>query len=275
MGAGGRPRCIAHRGGSLEHPENTLRAFRHAEALGCDAIELDLRMTADGVVVVLHDPEVDRVTDGTGPVAGLTLAEVRELDAAHWFAPGHGPSREADAHPLRGGADDLRIPTLEEVLAAFPSLPIVMDLKVGPPELPGFTAAVVALLAEHDRRDDVIVGSFDQGRLDAFRALAPGIPTSASQDEVVAFWQGGPAPAVEGFAALQVPATYAGIEVVTGDLVERAHAVGIEVHVWTVDEPGQMRALVDLGVDAIMSDVPTLLVDTLRTGGAGSPPPTG
>lgn len=262
-------RLIAHRGGSLEAPENTLRAFRHAVEVGCDMLELDLRTTADGAVVVLHDAEVDRVTDGCGPIAALDLAEVRALDAAHWFAPGRGADPTAGAFPLRGGGGDLRIPTLEEVLRHVPGVPLTMDLKVGPPEAPEVPAAVAALLRAHRRVGDVIVGSFDQVRLDAFRALAPEIPTSATQDEVVRVWSGEPVPAGARIAALQVPAAYGSLEVVTPELVARAHAGGAEVHVWTVDEPAEMRRLGGLGVDGIISDRPRVLVEVLGPGSGG------
>jgi glycerophosphoryl diester phosphodiesterase len=261
-------RCIAHRGGSLEAPENTLHAFRRAVAAGADMLELDLRATHDGEVVVLHDPFVDRVTDGTGAIADLALGEVRDLDAAHWFAPGAGATREADGYPLRrpasGGAVDpeLRIPTLAEVLAAVPDLPLTVDLKVGPPEVDWFPQAVAGLLRAAGRAEDVVVGSFSSERLGAFRGAAPDVPTSASQEEVARFWSGAPLD-VPGLVALQVPAIYEGVAVVTGDFVERAHGADLEVHVWTVDDPADMRRLVDLGVDGLISDRPTLLAEVL------------
>ncbi len=135
-----------------------------------------------------------------------------------------------------------------------------MDLKVGPPEQPWLPAAVAALLERHGRTRDVVVGSFDQGRLSAFRALALGVPTSATQDEVVTFFSGGPPPDVPGFAAFQVPATYGGIEVVTADLVTRAHEAGCEVHVWTVNDPAEAVRLAALGVNALITDVPSVLL---------------
>jgi glycerophosphoryl diester phosphodiesterase len=257
----GALRCIAHRGGAREVPENTVRAFRRAAALGCDALELDLRATADDAIVVLHDPRVDRVTEASAAVEELSLAEVRALDAAHWFSPGRGADRTAASFPLRGSdAVDLRIPTLEEVLLAVPDVHLVVDLKVGPPAVPWFPAAVAERLATHGRRGDVTVGSFDQGRLDAFRVLAPDVATSATREEVVAFFGGGPAPAVPRFTAFQVPARYGELEVVTPGLVERAHAGGHEVHVWTVDDPAEMRRLADLGVDGLITDVPSTLL---------------
>lgn len=266
-------RCFAHRGGSLEAPEGTLRAFRRAVALGCDGVELDVRATADGEVVVAHDPELDRTTDGSGPIGAATLSELRSRDAAHWFVPGRGPDPGAEEHPMRGSAaDDLRIPTLAEVLAALPGVPLVIDLKVGPPELPDFPAAVAELLRREGRMDDVIVGSFGQERLDAFRAVAPGVPTSATPEEVAALWQDGTPTEVPGFCAYQVPVAYGDVDVVTPAFVQRAHAVGAEVHVWTVDEPSEMLRLRDLGVDAIITDRPAVAMAALgRQAAEGRP----
>jgi glycerophosphoryl diester phosphodiesterase len=260
---------IAHRGGSLEAPENTIHAFRHAVALGADMLEMDLRATADGEIVVLHDPDVDRVTDGTGPVAALPWEEVRRLDAAHWFVPDVGPLRGADHYPLRGAAggrvdaagdidaDELRIPRLSQVLEAFPQVPITVDLKVGAPELGWFHEAVANLLAEYGRTDDVIVGSFATERLEPLRRYAPHLPTSAAQTEVAAFWAGEALPATGRLVALQVPATYGDIEVVTREFVVRAHDEGLVVHVWVVDDEHEMRRLIDLGVDGLVTDRPT------------------
>jgi glycerophosphoryl diester phosphodiesterase len=255
-------RVIAHRGGAAEGPENTLEAFRHAVALGCHGLEMDLRATSDGAVVVLHDPDVDRVTDGTGPVEALTLEAVRALDAAHAFVDGRGTDPDAGPHRRRGGG--VRVPTFAEVLDATPGVALVVDLKVGPPEVPGFPAAVADLLAAAGRTSEVIVGSFDQERLDAYRQAAPGAPTSATQAEVAAFWSGGPPPQAEGFCAFQVPARFADLEVVTTSFVERAHEAGVEVHVWTVDDPAEMRRLAELGVDAIITDRPALALEVLR-----------
>jgi glycerophosphoryl diester phosphodiesterase len=261
-----------------------MHAFRHALACGADMLEMDVRATADGQVVVLHDPDVDRVTNGSGPVATLTWPEVRGLDAAHWFVPDVGALRGATHYPLRGVAlgssdardaapEDLRIPLLAEVLEAFPDVPLTIDLKVGAPELGWFHEAVAQLLAEHGRTDDVIVGSFSADRLEAFRRVAPAIPTSAAQVEVAAFWAGEMLPATPSLVALQVPPTYADIEVVTADFVERAHAAELEVHVWVVDEEAEMLRLVNLGVDGLVTDRPTTAARVL--GSFGSPPPLG
>lgn len=255
---------ISHRGGSAEAPENTLHAFKRAVRLGTDMLELDLHATADGEVVVCHDASVDRTTDGTGRIRDLTLAELHRLDAAHWFSPGTGATRTAGDYPLRGRAsqdDDLRIPTLRALLEALPDTAMTMELKTGPPNAPAYHEAVAALLEAYDR--PVIIGSFSDSVLEAFRAHAPHRTTSASQTEATMFWAEQTVPAGRNIVALQVPPTFEGIEVVTEPFVVAAHDRGLAVHVWTVDEPQEMRRLLDLGVDGIMTDRPTVLAEVL------------
>ena len=268
-----RPLLVAHRGGALEAPENTMHAFRHGVACGAHMLELDLHATADGEVVVLHDPMLDRTTDGNGAVADKRLADVLVLDAAHWFMPGRGAVPAAGPYPLRGVATgaapsppaepgDLRVPTFAAVLDAFPNTWLTMELKVD-----GLHEHVVKLLAAHGREGDVLVGGFVAERLEAFRAAAPRVATSATEPEAAAFWAwahgSGEFPGPLPYAALQVPTTYEGVEVVTETLVTRAHGCGVAVHVWTVDEPAEMHRLLDLGVDGIMTDRPSVLAGVL------------
>jgi glycerophosphoryl diester phosphodiesterase len=253
--------AFGHRGSARRRPENTLRAFRWAVQQGAPALEMDLRATADGEVVVCHDATVDRTTDGWGPVAGHSLAELRRLDAAHRFVPGHGA--EADApdgpYPLRGTGDDhLRIPTLAEVLAAFPETLLTLELKEGPPDAPSLAPRVAELLTEHDRSDDVVVSAFDDAVLRDFRQQTPTAPTGTHAGEIAAFLRTRDlpvvAPGTRPPVAFQVPVTYRDIEVVSGEFVDAAHGAGLAVHVWTVNEPRQIAWLLDLGVDGIMSD---------------------
>jgi glycerophosphoryl diester phosphodiesterase len=274
-----RPLLVAHRGGALEAPENTMLAFRSAVACGAQMLEIDLHATADGEIVVIHDPMLDRTTDGSGPVAEQRLADVRALDAAHWFVPGRGAVPAAGPYPLRGVATgapaspaaeraDLRVPTFSAVLEAFPDTWFTMELKAD-----GLHDRTAELLAAHGREEDVLVGGFVAERLAAFRAAAPHIPTSATEPEVAAFWTwahgaGDPPGPPLPYAALQVPTTYEGVEVVTEAFVARAHDCGIAVHVWTVDEPTEMHRLLDLGVDAIMTDRPSALAGVLAERGA-------
>lgn len=278
----------AHRGGSLEAPENTMAAFRRAVGLGAEMLELDVRATRDGHLVVMHDETVDRTTGGTGAVVDLRLPAIRELDAAYWFVPGTGPdpTRAVDDYPLRGVAtgdraapddtpwaapDDLRVPTLEEVLEAFPDTLLTIEVKATAPDAEPYEEELARLLAAAGRGDDVIVGSFHEVALDAVAARAPEVSTSAPPSVTGAFWEAateGREPPGTTHAALQVPLRWEGVEVVSERLVEVAHGEGLAVHVWTVDDAETMRWLVDVGVDAILSDRPTLLRDVLDELGA-------
>lgn len=280
---------FAHRGGALEYPENTLHAFRGGLAAGAHALELDVHATADGHLVVSHDARVDRTTDGTGAIAELSLAEIRELDAAAHFVPGVGtdPAAPARACPLAGvarGADtaegippeELRIPTLREVLTAFPDAILNMEVKNGPPHVPSYVETLAGLLAEFGRDGDVIVAAFEDAYLADFRRHAPDIPTAMTSEEVAAFRRSGATPPRAGHGArpvaVQIPRTYGGRELLTPALVDAAHAHGHAVHVWIVDEPAEIRELVDLGVDGIMSDRPSVLARVLRESGAAWSP---
>ena len=269
-----RPLLIGHRGGAVEAPENTLHAFQHAVSCGAQMIELDLHAAVDGAIVVIHDPTLDRTTDGTGAVAQQRLPDIRTRDAAHWFAPGLGSTRAATAYPLRGVAtgarpppegvdpDRLRVPTLAEALEALRDVWITMELKS-----PHLHERVAEHLDAYGRAGDVIVSGFAPARLEPFRRYAPHVATSATQPEVTSFWGwahgGGTQPAIA-YEALQVPTTHDGIEVVTPAFVECAHEQGIAVHVWTIDDPGEMHRLLDLGVDGIMTDRPSVLAAVYR-----------
>ncbi len=273
----------AHQGGAWEAPSSTLFAIRRALAAGATAIELDVHATADGELVVCHDATVDRTTNGSGRIADLTLAQLKELDNAYWFVPGADvtPGRPAGDYPYRGRAADdpeLRIATLREVLEEFPGVVLNLDIKQTAPVVPPYEAALARLLAEYDRRDDVVVASFLDQATETFAALAPGVPTSAGTLATAAFWQavhrGDDLPAVRA-VAFQVPERQGDLVVVDEPFVEAAHRRGAAVHVWTVnDEPSVVR-LLDLGVDGIISDLPTMVSATLERAGAAWRGPAG
>lgn len=243
----GKVLAFAHRGGAyhpeIEGLENTLAAFRHAADLGYDYLETDVHLTADGVLLAFHDEVLDRVSDQRGAVRELTLAEVRRARI--------------------GGREE--IPTLVDLLDAFPGARFNIDIKSD-----DAVAPLAALVRERDLWDRVLIGSFSRRRIRRFRALTEGrVPTAADPFEVLAYRlspTAGIAKALVGarFAAFQVPHRRGRLTVVTPGLVRRAHAAGLQVHVWTIDDPGEMTELLDRGVDGLFTDRTDLLKDVLQ-----------
>jgi glycerophosphoryl diester phosphodiesterase len=260
--------CYAHQGGAKEGPSSTLWAMRQAVDAGADAIELDVHATLDGHLVVCHDPTVDRTTDGTGAISTLPLRRLRELDNAYWWAPGTvvDHDRPPDGYPLRGRAPSDRrfgIATLDEVLEAFPDTVLNLDIKQTAPVVAPYEEAVARTLRSHGRGDDVIVASFNDQATEAFRTFAPDIPTSAGTVATAACWRaahaGEPLPDLPA-VALQIPVETGGIVVCDEILVAAAHRAGLAVHVWTIDDAAEMGRLIDMGVDGIITDVPSVAV---------------
>ncbi len=267
----------AHQGGAREAPSSTLLAMRQALEAGATALELDLHATADGEVVVCHDPTVDRTTNGTGCIAEMTLDAVQSLDAAYWWVPGSVVDHQGGAsdYPLRGRAPvdpELRIPTLREVLEAFPSTYLNVDIKQTSPAVQPYERLVADLFRDHGREDDVIVASFHDTATDAFSALAPEISTAAGLGALASFYfavrDGAEAPPMR-HHALQVPPAHEGTTVVDAAFVGAAHGAALAVHVWTIDETEEMERLIDLDVDGVMTDRPSVLAEVLRSRGAG------
>ncbi|MGH9157880.1 MAG: glycerophosphodiester phosphodiesterase [Acidimicrobiales bacterium] len=267
-----RPLNFAHQGGAREAPSNTLFALTQGVAAGAHALEMDLHVTADRHLVVCHDDTVDRTTDGTGRISAMTLAEVQQFDAAHWWVPGSVVDHDAgpDDYPLRGRAPadgDLVIPTLRSVLEAFPDRYLNLDIKEWAPSVEPYEGLLADLLAEFGRGDDVLVGSFIDAAVESFSARAPHVGTIAGTSAMAGFYfavrQGGEPPPMS-HQALQVPPSFEGITVLDEALVVAAHAHGLAVHVWTIDDPEEMGRLLDLGVDGVMSDRPSVLAEVLR-----------
>jgi glycerophosphoryl diester phosphodiesterase len=244
---------IAHRGASAEAPENTLPAFETAIRRGADAIELDVRLTADGAPVVIHDATLDRTTNQSGPVRARTLAELRLADAGWGFTPDAGRT-----HPHRGGT--ARIPTLGEVLWAFPKLTLLVEIKEAMAQ-----EAVRRVLLQEDAADRCVVASEHQEALRAFEG-APFV-RGASAAEISALYRAvmlrrrPPAPQ---YRFLSVPLRYRGLPVPTSRFVSVARANGCAVHVWTVDSPDTARRLWRRGVAGIVTNFPGTMVDTRR-----------
>jgi glycerophosphoryl diester phosphodiesterase len=263
--------AYAHQGGAWEGPSSTLYAIGSAVADGATGIELDVRSTSDGHLVVCHDSTVDRTTNGTGHIAELTLEQLSVLDNAYWWAPGAdvSPGLEAYEYPFRGRAPEdrlFRIARLEEVLEAFPEVVLNLDIKGTAPMVAPYEEALARLLRRFGRTEDVIVASFFDSATDAFSAYAPEIPTSAGTVAVAGFFQSvqaGEQPAPLRHVALQVPASSGDLTIVDQRFVEVAHDQGLAVHVWTIEEEAEMERLSGLGVDGIITDRPTALAGVL------------
>ena len=253
-----RPLAFAHRGGAyhpeIEGLENTLAAFRHAVALGYTYLETDVHVTSDGVLLAFHDTVLDRVTDRTGSIATSTYAEVQRA--------------------LIGGSEP--VPTLGELFDAFPDARFNIDLKSE-----GAVEALAGFIEERDAWDRILVGSFSARRMEAFRRrTARRVATSAHPLEVVAYRVLGSARLARLLTrgrpvALQVPHRQGRLLVASAGLVRRAHAAGVQVHVWTIDDPVEMNTLLDRGVDGIMTDRTDILRDVLRARGQWHGPDEG
>lgn len=209
---------------------------------------------------MIHDPELDRTTDGHGPVRDFTLDELRRLDAGHGFVAIDG-SRSA-----RGRGH--RIPTLDELLAAHPDVPVNIEIKQDDPPI---EEAVLATLDRHGARERTLLAAEHAHIMQRIRAVAPDVLTSHSAAEVAEFVGRIRDGTLAGYRppgiAFQVPPSYLDISIVTQEFVATAHRLGTEVHVWTINDPAEMHALLDLGVDAIMTDVPALGVQVFRARG--------
>jgi glycerophosphoryl diester phosphodiesterase len=241
---------IAHRGASAEAPENTLPAFEAAVQRGADAIELDVRLTADGAPVVIHDDTLDRTTDRTGLVRAHTLAELRTVDAGARFTPDRGRT-----YPYRGG--DARIPTLGEVLWAFPRMPVLLEVKE-----PEAQEAVRKVLLQEDAAERCVVASEHQAALRLFQE--PPFARGASGAEISAlYWAAllGRRPPAAGYRLLSVPERYRGLTVPTHRFVAAARALGCPVHVWTVNRPAAARRLWQAGVAGIVTNMPRVMTE--------------
>ena len=248
------PANFAHRGGSARAPENTLEAFRLAIEAGASGLELDVHLTRDGEVVVIHDATVDRTTDSSGAVAAMTLEEIRRLDAGYGFSSDGGRT-----FPYRGRG--LRVPTLAEVYADFPDARVNADIKE---ESPGAEEAVLRIIRGAGAQGRTLIASTDHPVIRRFRRVSEGrVATAASRREIAVFYFLSrlrlEALVRPRYAALQVPVEHLGITLVTPRFVAAAHSRGVRVDVWTINEVAEMRRLLDLGVDMLMTDRPEAL----------------
>ena len=233
--ADGRARVFGHRGAMGYAHENTMASFRRAADLGVDAIELDVHLTADHQVVVIHEPFLERTTNGRGPIREHTLEQVRGLDAG------------AHVGPQFAGE---RVPTLDEVLAWARARCVVdVEIKGGPAPYPGIAERVAELLTTYEMLDRSIVISFDHPTVQQVKALAPDLATGV-------LYSCRPIDAIGLARAAGADALLPHWSHCVAEDVAAAHAAGLSVHPWATSEPAEIRALLRMGVDSIASNHP-------------------
>ncbi len=254
------PLVLGHRGAAGDSPENTLLSFQRALELGAQILETDVRTTADGVPLLLHDESLERTTDGSGRAEDRTLAQIKALDAGYHFSiEDRGDASELpgdDAH-FRGRG--LRIPTLAEAFETFPDARFNLEIKA---QSPALLRTVLELVREFDREaltlvtagEDVIMQAL---RVEIRRACSrPAIGASVADIvEVVRSAQEATEPPRD-VMALQIPASFAGGPLATPELIAHSHSHGIQVHAWTINEEDEMKRLLDVGVDGLVTDFP-------------------
>lgn len=258
-----RPIVIAHQGGELLAPSNTMAAFTNAANMGVDVVETDLHITKDGHLVAIHDPTVGRTTDGHGKVADMTLEEIQKLDAGYRFKDLQGD------YSFRG--EGVYIPTAEEMFQSLGNIRIEMEIKDdNPPErIDEMAAKLWALIEKYHMEDKILVASFDQDILTTFEKYAKGrVATSAGRQEVKSFvifhkffLRNLYTPHVDAF---QIPTEDSGFDLTDKKLIDGAHRRGMQIHYWTIDDPKTMKILLDAGADAILTNRPDLLLKVLE-----------
>lgn len=246
---------FAHRGGCALGPENTIAAFDRGLDTGADGLELDVRLSADGVVVVCHDETLERTTDASGPVSAHTAAELSRVDAGYHFTD------HAGRHPFRG--QGVNIPTLRDVFKRYPDIPIIVEMK---PDTEDMGLAVAAEVVAADAVERVCAAGYGSRSLAATRSVLPGMASSANRMEVrlalYRSWAGWPARRAS-YGGYQVPEHAGSLRVVSPRFIRHAHRAGLEVQVWTVDEADDMRRLLGWGANALISNRPDVAV-TIR-----------
>jgi glycerophosphoryl diester phosphodiesterase len=257
--AADRPLIFAHRGGAGLAPENTVPAFDRGLALGADGLELDVHLSRDGVPVVHHDALLERTTDAFGPVCERSVSELARVNACAGFV--------RSGRPWDGGPAG--VPTLREVLRRYRDTRLIVELK-GPST--ALARAVVDTVREADAVDRTCIGGFSWRALRVVRQFEPRLATSASKAEVrVALYASRVGLSVRpgNYVVFQVPECAGLTRVVSRQFIRRAHEAHLAVQVWTVNDPADVRRLLDWGADAIITDRPDLAVPTLREWMAG------
>jgi glycerophosphoryl diester phosphodiesterase len=246
-----RPLVFAHRGGCALGPENTLAAFDRGMRAGADGLELDVHLSADGVVVVHHDLTLDRTTSASGPLAARTADELSRIDAGHRFAAGA-------AHPFRG--QGIGVPTLREVLLRYPDTFVIIEMKVDSNEMGEAVARDVRLTGAVDR---VCAAGYGARSAAAARAALPEMACSACHAEVrlavyrtLTRWPVRQAR----YGGYQIPEQNGRLRIVSPRFIRYAHEASLKVQVWTVDEESDMRRLLQWGADGLITNHPDVAV---------------
>ncbi len=254
-----KPLVIAHRGGAGLWPENTLFALQEASKLGADLSEIDIHMTRDGVLVAIHDESIDRTTNAKGLVQDFTLAELKKLDAGYRWT-----NDEGRTFPFRG--QGIKIPSLNEIFAAFPNQVINIEIKQNDPPI---VAALRELINQHKKIKQVLVSAFHSRTMKVVRRLCPNIATAGTEAEVDRFSKLSKLFLTRLFllsaTALEVP-----YEMITGHFVKAAHKKNIRVDAWTVNEVEDMERLIALEVDGVITDFPDRMLELVRKTQASS-----
>ena len=276
----GRPVVLAHAGGEDQFPHSTAHAFAQSAAAGVDMLDLDVQLTADGVLVVHHDRDIDRTTNGTGDVAAMTSAELHEFDNAHWFsaecvcrgqpdeAYTYRGIRTGEVAPPPGATpDDFAIPRFRDIVERWPDIPLNIEIKgTGAPAIAA-AGVLAAELTELDRLDASVVASFDDTVVEAFAALAPAVELTPGLGLSTAWVLDG-TPLPDGMRILQLPVEYEGLEVLTPEMIERSHDAGYVIWVWPNDRAWETadgyRRLLEMGMDGLNINFPALGVDAVR-----------
>jgi len=233
-----RALIVGHRGAMGHAPENTMASFERGLALGADLIELDVHLSADGHLVVIHDPTVDRTTDGRGYVKDMTLAQLKELDAGSWYGPEFAGQR---------------IPTLPEVLEwARGRVGLVVEIKNGPVFYPGIEERVAEALEAYGMEDEVVVISFDHRCVRRVKELRPRIAAGI-------LYVGRLADPVAVARAAMADALHPNVNYLTAEDVREAHRAGLAVSTWVVNDPSWAQELAGMGVDSIGTNYPDRL----------------
>lgn len=252
---------IAHQGGNGIWPGDTMYAFEKAVEMGADVLEMDAHLTKDGHIVLLHDETVDDTTDGTGLIEEMTLAELKQLDAAYKWSNDGGQT-----FPYRGLG--IQAPTLEELFQKFPQMRFVIEIKLTKKPI---DQPLCDLIRAYNMQDHVLIASFHDTAMQNFRMNCPEVATSASRGETTKFvllgkffLSGLIAPQYQSIQPPYDPGESYNIPIMTKRFVRDAHVKNVHVEPWTVDDPELMKQYIEWGVDGIITDRPDLMIDVLK-----------